>query len=242
MNALATGAGWLLGCPAPSPGPWPWCCSSPTHRLFLRDQPRRQQSWFPGLRSQAKGRPQDHPEATAGCRGPAGGRGEGARRRFQEGTRDGRTLRVCPGTQRRPALSRAWSRRPLSLFPGSGSCPRRWAGGGLVRSRCWIGWWWEPAHSGIGVGRWGTRGPRGHVPPSLDSAAGAGAEPGRARLRQRLRQVPASQPVPPPPTARLPRGDRLPRPGRVLGSSKLPAPPAPNAPAPGPPGARAPHR
>lgn len=68
MNALATGAGWLLGCPAPGPGPWPWCCSSPTHRLFLRDQPRRQQSWFPGLRSQAKGRPQDHPEATAGRR------------------------------------------------------------------------------------------------------------------------------------------------------------------------------
>lgn len=129
----------------------------------------------------------------------------------------------------------------------------------LPLSRVWVlrsqmGWWGagpvqmldrvggEPAHSGIGVGRWGTRGPRGHVPPSLDSAAGAGAEPGRARLRQRLRQVPASQPVRPPPTARLRRGDRLPRPGRVLGSSKLPAPPAPNAPAPGPPGARAPHR
>lgn len=87
------------------------------------------------------------------------------------------------------------------------------------------------------------------VSAPLDSAAGAGAEwggstePGRARLRQRLRQVPASRPARAQPAALAmaaylgPVGS-----GGGGGSSGRPAPPAPDAPAPGPLGARAPAR
>ena len=110
-----------------------------------------------------------------------------------------------PGEEEAPGAEQGLEPPATLPLPGSGSCARRWAGGGLLRSRCWIGWGWEPAHSGMGVGGWGTRGPRGHVPPSLDSAAGAGAEPDHARLRQRLRQVPASQPFPPHPRPPPPR-------------------------------------
>lgn len=95
-------------------------------------------------------------------------------------------------------------------------------------------------------GGWGTRGPRGHVSPPKDWAAGAGAEGGEARSRAARAsdkgsdRSPASQPVPA--RACHPRGDRLPQPGRVPGSSARLALPAPNAPAPGPLGARAPAR
>lgn len=158
-------------------------------------------------------------------RGLAGGRHEMGCRGFQEGTSGGRNLRA-------PAPRKEVAPRPAPL-PESRSCAHRWAGGGLARSGCWKGQGaGSPLFPGQGWGR-AVGVPRVTCPrPWTRRPEPARSGAARARRRQRLRQVPASQLVTAP--ARHLRGDRLPRPGPgVLGPS------APANPAPGPLGARA---
>lgn len=129
VRALATGAGWLLGCPAPASYPWPWCYSSPqAPSSFCETSPINNKvprpvllgkGQTPGplggdLWEQAAPLPAAFPRAG---RGLAGGRGEVGRRGFQRGTSGGRTLRECPGSRWHLELGMAWSRRPLSPFP-----------------------------------------------------------------------------------------------------------------------------